>query len=90
VRRVVYRKGYFFVSASERLYYISVDHPKYVIVDIENRRVIELESSRVLRVDDISEIVREIELSGEVSDPRVNMVRIYWYEPEKVKVSEKA
>jgi hypothetical protein len=88
--RKLYRKGYFFVSAAEKLYYVSIDHPQYVIVDIDNKRVIEFMSYRVLHVPDISHIVGLIESGGEIRDPRVSEVKMYSYEPRKIKACKEA
>jgi hypothetical protein len=94
--RKEYKKGYFFVSASERLYYVSIDLPKYVIVDIDSCVIMDFRLNRKLSINEISNIIRCMEVLGRHELMKIELeevlgateVRVYRYEPRKVKTSE--
>jgi hypothetical protein len=93
----VLKKGYFFVSDNDRLYYVSIYGSRYMIVDVDSCVVIDFRLDRKLSVNEISEIIRYMEVLGKHELMKIELedsfgaqeVRVYKYEPRKVKVGEK-
>jgi hypothetical protein len=92
------KKSYYFVSSSDKLYYVSIYGSRCTIVNIDNNIVTEFISRKKLSVDKINEIINNMEkLSNHelVVDKLKNIIDaetiwVYHYEPKKIKVSEEA
>jgi len=92
------KKGYFFVSSSDRLYYVSIYGSRYAIIDVDNCIVVEFTLSRRLGVREVSKIIKCMEALGRHELMKIELedtlgateIRVYRYEPRKVKVSKEA
>jgi hypothetical protein len=97
MRTSLFKKGYFFASSNDRLYYVSIYGSQYMIVDIDNCVVVEFRLDKKLDVEKISKIIKHMEILGKHELMKIELedsfgareVRVYKYEPKKIKVSEK-
>jgi hypothetical protein len=93
------KMGYFFISWSEKLYYVVIDGLKCTIYDIEDHVAVELLFKRIPSIDDISMVTVRMEIYGadmldKVLGRNVEVLKVYRYEPrrkkEKTKISKEA
>jgi len=98
----VVRTGYFFLTSSDRLYYISIYDSQYTIVDVFEHVAIEFVSTKMLKPREIEEFIawmesqdKPVHLQSALREKLYAVsLRVYTYEPRrkrrKIEVSEEA
>jgi hypothetical protein len=92
-------EGYFYISWSGRVYYVSIRGLRCTIYDIESHIAVDLLARRRLTVEDVGRVTAYIEAFGveelkERLARRAEVLRVFMYEPrggkKKAEVSEEA
>jgi hypothetical protein len=81
-------EGYFYISRSGRVYYVSVRGLRSTIYDIESHIAVELLSKKRLTVEDVGKIAMYMEVYDIEGLERrlgkgVEVLKVYRYEPRK-------
>jgi len=89
------RTGYYFLSRSDKLYYVSIDGVRGKVVDIDKHVVIEFISRRPPRPREVEEFIAAMESNLPIGRLLKEMldaieVKVYTYEPKKAEVSKEA